>query len=113
MATSRQNGYKMNVGDRGHIRLYTDIEPCTVIKVTATTITVRRDKATRDPDFKPEWIPGGFSAICTNDHEQKWIITEDPEGEVETFRWSGKQWCYIHNGCRFYPGWKKYYDYNF
>lgn len=101
----------MEVGDHASVKLWSDEEPCTVIRRTAKTITVRYDKAELDPNWKPEWIPGGFSAICTNNSEQKWIITEDPNGSTETFRMTKRGW--EHNGCRLTPGWHKYYDYNF
>lgn len=104
--------FSLQVGDRASLKLYTDIEPCTIIKRTAQTITVRMDKATLAPNWKPEWITGGFSAICTNDHDQQWIIEEDPKGSTETFRWT-KDGKWVHNGCTVSPGWYKYYDYNF
>ena len=110
----RLEWYKsLEVGDRASVHLYTDDDPCTIIKKTATTLTVRYDKATRDPNWKPEWIPGGFSAICTNQESQKWIIEEDPNGTTEVFRWSKVNGGYMHNGCRLTPGWYKHYDYNF
>ena len=110
----RTEWYKsLEVGDRASVHLYSDDDPCTIVKRTETTITVRYDKATRDPDWKPEWIPGGFSAVCTNIHDQKWIIEEDPNGATEVFRWSKVNGAWIHEGCRLTPGWYKYYDYNF
>ena len=105
--------HEMEVGDHANVKMYTDVDPVTIIKKTATTLTVRYDKAKRDPDWKPEWIPGGFSAICTNDEDQRWIIDPDPDGRVETFRWHKNEHCYMNGGCRLTPGWRKYYDYNF
>ena len=104
---------EMDVGDRVHVKLYTDVNPATIIAKTKSTYTVRYDKATRDPNWKPEWIPGGFSAICTNDDDQKWIIEEDPNGATETFRWSKRLNCFQNSGVKLLPGWAKYYDYNF
>jgi hypothetical protein len=103
----------MKVGDKGSVRLWSDSNPCTVIRRTKTTVTVRFDKAELNPEWKPEWVVGGFSAICTNQKDQQWIIEDDPEGSTETFRWSDKENCFIHNGCRLTPGWYKHYDYNF
>ena len=103
----------MEVGDRASVHLYTDDNPCTIIKKTATSLTARYDKATRDPSWKPEWVVGGLSAICTNQEDQKWIIEEDPNGATETFRWHKNEGAYMHNGCRLTPGWYKKYDYNF
>lgn len=47
----------VKVGDGVTINLWSDRHAATVIKVTAKTVTVRRDKATLNPDFKPEFIP--------------------------------------------------------
>lgn len=60
----------IQVGDGVTVNLWSDRYAATVIKVTKSTVTVRRDKATLNPDFKPEWIPGGFAAHCTNQDEQ-------------------------------------------
>ena len=43
----------VKVGDGVTINLWSDRHAATVIKVTAKTVTVRRDKATLNPDFKP------------------------------------------------------------
>ena len=110
----REEWYKsMEVGDHASVHLYSDDNPCTIIKKTATSLTVRYDKATRDPSWKPEWVTGGFSAICTNQESQRWIIEEDPDGSTETFRWHKKEAAYVHEGCILTPGWYKHYDYNF
>ena len=105
--------HEMTVGDHAHVHLYTDNEPVTIIAKTKTTLTVRYDKAELDPDWKPEFIIGGFSAHCTNNDEQRWIITENPDGRTEVFRWSSRMNCYQSKGCKLLPGWVKTYDYNF
>ena len=106
--------HEMEVGDHAHICHYSDVSPVTVIKKTATTLTVRMDKATRDPNWKPEWAVGGFAAHCTNIDEQKWIIEEDENGSVEVFRWSKRYNQYRNtSGEKLFPEWRKYYDYNF
>lgn len=112
-ALVREYNSGLEVGDKAHVKLWSDVNPCTVIKRTKTTVTVRYDTATRDPNWKPEWIPGGFSAICTNIEDQQWIIEDDADGSTERFFWSEKENCFVHNGCRLTPGWLKYYDYNF
>lgn len=111
----RTNWYRsLEVGDRVHICHWSDIDPGTVVKKTDKSITVRYDDADRDPNWKPEFIPGGFSVICTNDSSQKWIIKEDLNGKTEIFRWSNKYNRYRNkSGENVYPGWYKYYDYNF
>lgn len=103
---------ELEVGDHAHIRHYSDISPVTVVRRTAKTITVRYDKATKDPTWKPEWETGGFSAICTNIDEQKWIIEEDENGRTETFRLRQVGWRNYADE-KLIPEWEKYYDYNF
>ena len=106
--------HSLEVGDKVHICHYSDIDPGTVVRKTPTTIVVRYDDADLDPAWKPEFIPGGFSAICTNDSSQRWIIKEDLGGKLETFRWSKRYNRYRNrSGESVYPGWYKYYDYNF
>lgn len=103
---------ELEVGDHAHICHWSDVSPVTVVKRTAKTITVRYDKATRNPNWKPEWEAGGFSAVCTNIDEQEWIIEEDENGKTETFRLRNVGW---RNSAdeKLYPEWAKYYDYNF
>lgn len=105
----------LEVGDKVHICCYSDINPATVIKKTATTLTVRYDKAHLD-GWKPEMIPGGFSAVCLNDSDQigHWIIEDDLDGRTEVFRWSKRHNRYKNRSDEFCePEWLKYYDYNF
>lgn len=107
---------EMEVGDHCNIHHYSDVSPCTIIKRTKTTITVRHDKATRRESWKPEWVGGGFSAYCTNNNDQKnaWDIEEDPNGRTEVFRWSKRLNAYKNSADEtLHPGWAKFYDYNF
>ena len=105
---------EMEVGDHAHVNHWSDVSPVTIIKKTAQSMTVRFDKAELDPSWKPEWVAGGFSAVCLNNDDQKWIIEEDPNGKTETFRWH-KRSNHFENGCgeTLVPGWVKHYDYNF
>lgn len=106
--------HEMEVGDHAHVTLWSDVEPVTIIKKTATTLTVRYDNAVLDPNWKPEFIIGGFSAHCTNNEDQQWIITENPDGKTEVFRWSKRFNCYKNTSdCKLRPEWRKHYDYNF
>lgn len=103
---------ELEIGDHAHIQHYSDVSPVTVIKRTAKTITVRYDKAELNPDWKPEFEIGGFSAHCTNNDEQQWDITEDPDGRTETFRLRKCGWRNAADE-KLLPGWAKHYDYNF
>ncbi len=102
------------VGDGATISLWSDRHACTIIKVTKTTITVQRDTAILNPDFKPEFIPGGFVGHCTNQNEQSYTYERDEQGEVTTIRWSEKYQRYGRPG---FPtlskGRHEFYDYNF
>ena len=112
---------------------YSDVRPYEVVKVVSDkTIEIRAMNAERDPNWKPEIIPGGFSGHCVNQSSQKWIITSDLEAPVFRIRYSKKHsyveraghnnWeptevrCFADAGGSKYklsdeP--RKFYDYNF
>ncbi len=99
------------VGDGATIQLWSDSHACTIIKVTAETITLQQDKATLDPIFKPEFTPGGH---CTNQDKQTYTYERDPEGKVTTFHWSNKYKRYSKPGYEtILEGRSEFYDYNF
>ena len=57
---------------------YTDTTPFEAIRqVSAKCFEIRMMEAVVDPAFKPEFVMGGFAAHCTNQEEQKWIITSN------------------------------------
>jgi hypothetical protein len=108
--------FQVKVGDGVTLHLYSDSQAHTVIKRTAKTITIQRDKATRNPDFKPEFISGGFSAHCTNQDEQTYTYESNPEGSITVCRWSERLGCYTTGGdqsIKIYNGRHEFYDYNF
>ena len=47
-----------------------------------STLIMARVNYTRDESVKMNFIPGGFSAHCTNNYAQEWIYTVD---ETDTF----------------------------
>ena len=103
----------VEVGDGVTVHLWSDAHAYTVIKRTAKTITIQQDEAILDPDFKPEWIPGGFAGHCTNQDDQAYTYKRNPRGEVLTIRWSDKYnaWRYLDKSLTM--GRHEYYDYNF
>lgn len=104
----------IRVGDGVTVNLWSDRYAATVIKVTKSSVTVRRDKATLNPDFKPEWIPGGFAAHCTNQDDQTYTYEPDANGTEYTFRWSRKYQRYGQPGnLTLSKGRHEFYDYNF
>ena len=75
---------------------------------------IREMEAVLDEGFTPELIPGGFSARCVNQHEQKYTYTSDPEAPVirarlrkDGYFWSklGRHWLSLSP--------LRYHDYNF
>lgn len=103
------------VGEGVTMHLYSDSHAGTIVKVTKATITVQRDNAIIDPNFKPKFIPGGFAGHCTNQNEQKYTYEQNPNAEMITFRWSNKYGMYRNDkiGMKVTKGRKEFYDYNY
>lgn len=94
---------------------YSDVNPYEVVRVVSDkTLEIRRMNAERDPSYKPEFIPGGFSGHCVNQLDQEWIITSDPAACVIRIRKGKKGWKDASGG-RYQLADKpvKFYDYNF
>lgn len=94
---------------------YSDITPYEVVKVISEkTLEIREMDAELAEGQKPEFIPGGFSAHCTNQRELKYNITSNPANSVLRVR-KHKNGYYYYQGRRFalsdVP--VKFYDYNF
>lgn len=105
---------EVNLSTGETVNIWSDRYAATVIKVTKSSVTARRDKATLNPDFKPEWIPGGFAAHCTNQDEQTYTYQPDENGMEYTFRWSRKYQRYGQPGnLTLSKGRHEFYDYNF
>ena len=104
----------VKVGDGVTINLWSDRYAATVISTTKKTVTVRRDLATLDPDFRPEFIQGGFGGHCTNQDKQMYHYQPDKNGTKYTFHWSQKYQRYGQPGnLTLSKGRHEYYDYNF
>lgn len=107
---------EIEVGDGVTYRLWSDAYACTVIKKTKKTLLIQRDKATLDPNFKPEWVAGGFAAHCTNNGDQEYTYERNENGEIYRCNWSEKNGRY-QSGCdgsiRITRGRHEFYDYNF
>lgn len=104
---------EIEVGDGCTLVLWTDKKAHTVIRKTKKMIVMQRDKAIKSPNFKPEWVEGGFSAICTNQNEQEYTYEKDPNGSTIRAFWSEVNGCYMHDGCKVINGRHEFYDYNF
>ena len=110
-------------GDRVSLPGYTDVRPGTVVDVkrNGTEIHVRCDNYKLAEGQKPEMIPGGFAAHCTNQDELVYDITENLEGAVRAFtlrKWHGR-YVWTTKGVSpdgrmsVHHGWSAFYDYNF
>ena len=95
---------------------YSDVEPYEVVKVISDkTMEVREMYSQRDESVKLDFHVGGFSAHCSNQRDQKWIITSNAHNPVIRIRrqktgvWKDK------HGRRFglHDQPIKFYDYNF
>lgn len=94
---------------------WSDVYPFEIVKVISEqTIEVRPLEAKLDPNWKPEFVPGGFAGHCTNQSSQKWIYTSVPEAEVTRLR-RHKDGLWYYKGSRFRLEKEpcKFYDYNF
>lgn len=104
----------VKVGDGVTVHLWSDAHAATIIKVTKCSVTVQYDTATLDPNWKPEWIAGGFAGHCVNQDEQTYTYERNPKGRIETYRWSNKYGSYGTPGnLRLTKGRHEFYDYNF
>ena len=103
----------LEVGDGVTVHLYCDAEAYTIIKRTAKTLTLQRDIATLDPNFKPKFIEVGFCARCVNQNEQTYTYERDRGGIVITARWSDKHGAFMYLGKVVTAGRHEFYDYNF
>ena len=110
---NEQRQMELAVGDGVTLRYYSDREAYTVIKRTASMLVVQRDKATLDPNFKPEWIAGGFAGHCTNQNEQTYTYERDPNGSIKKIRFSKKYGAFMFCDKPIMVGRHEFYDYNF
>lgn len=95
---------------------YSDVRPFEIISVSKSgkQITIREMNAELDPSWKPQFHAGGFSAHCSNQADQKWIITSDEN--ANTIK------AYLRKDGRFHSAYgkhkiedqpRRFYDYNF
>ena len=94
---------------------WSDVNPFEVVrKVSDKTLEIRAMDAERSANWKPEFIPGGFSGICVNNGDQEWDIKSNENNPVIRIRLGKKGWKDAH-GRRFGLSEKpiKHYDYNF
>lgn len=94
---------------------YSDVNPFEIIRrVSDKTLEVRSMRAERDPNWKPDFVPGGFCGTVVNQRDQQWFISSDSQGTVVRIR-LGKQGWKDRHGRRYELSDEpvKFYDYNF
>ena len=77
-------------------QLWSDRHAYEVIrKVSDITYEIRRMDAVLDPQWKPEWVCGGFAGRCVNQHTQKWIFSQNESNPIIRIRKKkkGAAWC--------------------
>jgi hypothetical protein len=95
---------------------YSDVNPYEVVRqISDKTIEVRAMSAKRDSSYKPEFVVGGFSAVCVNQEDQQWVITSNPNAHIIRIRLRKDGRWYDAHGNRYNLSAKpdKFYDYNF
>lgn len=95
---------------------YSDVNPYEVVRVVSDKcLEVRAMDAEKDPAWEPEWVVGGFAAVCVNQHAQQWVIKSAPSNPVIRIRLGKSGQWKSPSGGRFVPGNEpiKFYDYNF
>jgi hypothetical protein len=91
---------------------WTDRSPWVQVRRTAKTATLARVNVTPDPDWKPNFHAGGFSAHCSNQGDQTWLFDDIDEGSTVTIRLTNRGWK-RHNVSFSEGNARRYYDYNF
>lgn len=103
--------YKTKIRQYCNFIGWSDIEPYEVVKVISPNCVEIREMSTKQIVFPTEFILGGFSAHCADNHNQKYEYTSDTSRPTIRIRKGKKGW---GNGkYRMSDSPKKFYDYNF
>lgn len=94
---------------------YSDVTPYEVVRIVSDkTIEIREMKATLIEGWKPNMIPGGFSAHCANNGTQEYNYESNPEAQVIRARLNKNgKWKSAYGEHRISDKPKRFYDYNF
>ncbi|MCB1423202.1 MAG: hypothetical protein KDJ69_12205 [Nitratireductor sp.] len=91
---------------------YSQSYPWKVIARTPATATLARVHVERDPEWQPEFHPGGFAAHCSNQSDQTWLFGRLDEADTITVRKTKYGW--RRKGVGFTEQMARhFYDYNF
>ena len=70
----------LKVGDGVSVSVWSDVHAYTIIKRTATTMTLRADRAELLNRDELRFVAGGFAAHCENQEVQRYEYTPNPDG---------------------------------
>lgn len=88
--------------------LYSDVNPIgKIVGIKSKTILYVQPIVAVENKTKMNFIPGGFSAHCTNNYSQEWIFEE--QGDVIEVKMTVGKYDYK----RISDSPRKFYDYNF
>lgn len=102
-------------------RIWTDVNAGTIVGISenGTAVQWQQDKAIRNPEFKPIFVPGGFCGTVVNQNDQEWTYERNLDAPIVTFRlrkngrWLQHGQSMKSPGGDLSPGRREYYDYNF
>ena len=96
-------------------KLHTDCEPFEIVRVVSETTIEIREMDAKPASWNQEWVSGGFAGHCSNQDEQKWVISSNEANPTIRIRWSKAKQQWQHGGLRFNLSTQpvKFYDYNF
>lgn len=91
---------------------YSQSYPWVVVSKTEKTKKLAKVVTTRDPDWKPRFLPGGFCAHCENQSDQTWLFDKVDLTYTRVIRLTKNGW--MSKGVRFTINQAvEFYDYNF
>lgn len=94
---------------------WSDMYPFEVIeRKSETTLVIRRLQATLDPEWRPRFQVGGFSAHCVNNNEQRWVYSRDNCSPLRIRLHKNGQWKDREgNRYKLSAAPRRFHDYNF
>lgn len=107
-----RNDPDFKVGDGATVHIGSDASAWTVVSRTPKTMWLQGDTATLDPDFKPDFHPGGFVGHVSNQHQQSYTYERNPQGPKCKAILTQKGWR-TTAGLPVSAGRRAFYDYNF
>jgi len=94
---------------------YSDVTPYEVVGQKGKGLVVRSMSYVKDESVELEFHAGGFSAYCSNQSDQKWIIESDESAATVVIRQhkDGKWRDSMRNSYALADAPRRFYDYNF